>query len=125
MDVVMDAVVVGYVMRALPSIIDIDKCFAKCDDQFREDMTIALLESMVACGAATHRYNEHDKIDEFSATERLVRNWSHVFPGDEFNIDQSEKSCFEFSGTRTRYFNAEWLAPKKLKKLGPLPDWPA
>jgi hypothetical protein len=121
MDVVMDAVVLGYVMRALPSIIDIEKCFAKFDDQSREDMTMGLLESMVACGAATHRYNEQDDADEFSATERLIRNWSHVFPGDVFNIDQSERTCVEFSSVRSRYFNADWLSAKG---IGPLPDWP-
>ena len=118
----MDAVVVGYVQRALASLFDIDKCFAEQDDRFRENVVMALLESMVACGAATHSYDQKQNTDEFYATERLVRNWDQVFPGDKFDIDQSEKNYLEISQKRSRYFNKDWLAPGK---GGTLPVWPS
>jgi hypothetical protein len=86
------------------------------DENSKESKDHALtfiLEGMVASGAATHRYDVKEKVDEFSCTERLIQNWGWVFPGDTLGVSGADWYIIHISGDRSRFFNSEWLVEDK------------
>jgi len=117
MDVKMDAVVKEYTVRALGSLFyGPERVMELVDENSKESKDHALtfiLEGMVASGAATHRYDVKEKVDEFSCTERLIQNWGWVFPGDTLGVSGADWYIIHISGDRSRFFNSEWLVEDK------------
>jgi hypothetical protein len=116
MDVKMDAVVKEYTVRAFGSLFCGPESVMELVDESNESKDHALmfiLEGMVASGAATHRYDVKEKVDEFSCTERLIQNWGWVFPGDTLGVSGADWYIIHISGDRSRFFNSEWLVEDK------------
>lgn len=88
MKIEMDAAVNVYVFRVLAEILG--QKFADQEARSGERAFMCILEGMVASGAAEHRYDESRNLDSSLSTERLLRNWSWVFPGDKFDVARSE-----------------------------------
>jgi hypothetical protein len=125
MRVEIDAAVREYVVRVLASVLHGPQASVKFDEKngsLQERAVMCVLEGMVASGAAEHRYDETREVDEFNSTDRLIQNWSWVFPGDEYCIDRSERQILEMRGKRSRYLNKRWLAPDQ---SNPIPSWPS
>lgn len=118
-----DAVVHGYAFRMVAKILEpmATMRFSKQNHRLLERALMTVLEGMVASGAADHKYDESRNLDSFISTEKLVQNWSWVFPGDKLSINRSERHVFEIKGKRARYFNNRWLAPDP---NNPIPSWP-
>jgi hypothetical protein len=98
---------------------DMDRCHDALNERSRESVIMELLESIVACGAATHSYDQERNIDEFLATERLVQAWGKNPKGRTKNKKVARRT-FHVTGDRSQYFNEDWLAPGK---HDPLPSW--
>jgi hypothetical protein len=112
MEIETDDVVKEYIFRLTSQILPLSKMKRSDKNFLLLERTLMIgLEGMVATGAADHKYDEARKVDSFISTERLVQNWSWMFPGDKFNIDRSKRHVFEIKGKRAKYFNDRWLTP--------------
>jgi hypothetical protein len=119
MEIEIDAAVKVYAFRVLAEILGPE--FSNEGARSQERALMCILEGMVASGAAEHNYDKSRELDSFLSTERLIRNWSWVFPGDQLNVAGSERDVLKIKGKRTRYFNNRWLAPDP---GNPIPSWP-
>jgi len=93
----------------------------KMKEREKDRILMTTLETMVASGVATHRYDLKRKVDEFRCTERLTRHWEWFFPGAQLSFDSSERQIVEISGNRSRYINKNWAV---VDKMDPPPPWP-
>lgn len=119
MKIEIDAAVKVYAFRVIAEILGPE--FENESARLWDRALMRILEGMVASGAAQHKYDEGRDLDSFLSTERLIRNWSWVFPGDKFSVVYSEREIFKVKGKRGRYFNSKWLAPDP---ENPIPSWP-
>jgi hypothetical protein len=119
MKIEMDAAVKVYAFRVLAEIVG--KKFVDENVRFQESALMCVLEGMVASGAAEHKYDRTKDLDSFLSTERLVRNWGWVFPGDTFSLSRDDRDVVKIKGKRNRYFDDSWLAPDR---ENPVPSWP-
>jgi hypothetical protein len=94
---------------------------AEPDNRVKEAIFMGILKALVVSGAAKHHYDELRNIDEFASTDRLIRNWNWVFPGDKDGIDCSEWFVVKIAGKWSRHFD-EWLAPDPDV---PILQWPS
>jgi hypothetical protein len=112
MEIEIDDVVKEYIFRLTSQILPLSKMKRSEKHFLLLERTLMIeLEGMVATGAADDKYDEARKVDSFISAERLVHNWSWMFPGDKFNIDRSKRHVFEIKGKRAKYFNDRWLTP--------------
>jgi hypothetical protein len=82
---------------------------------------MSVLGSAVVSGAASHSYDEQTNIDQFVCTDRLVRNWSWLFPGAKLTASSLQKCLIEIEGSRACYIREGWLAADR---NNPPPPWP-
>lgn len=78
------------------------------EEGMQAKILIAALQSSVRAGAANHRYNSETNTDEFRSTDRLIRNWQHVFPGDQLVESRDELFDVEMPGKRAKLFKKGW-----------------
>jgi hypothetical protein len=120
----MDVVVKEYVMRMMSSMVLGPERLVELPDQvsdrMKERLLMSLLGSAVLSGAANHSYDGQRRVDEFVCTDRLVRNWSWLFPGATLTAVRSEKCLYQIKGSRARYIRDGWLAADNM----PVPPWP-
>ena len=121
----MDVVVKEYAVRMVSSV-----CFGpnrlvelpdQVSERLKERVFMSVLGSAVVSGAASHSYDAQRKIDQFVCTDRLVRNWSWLFPGAKLTADRRQKYLLEIAGSRSRYIREGWLAADS---NNPSPPWP-
>ena len=74
---------------------------------------MSVLGNAVVSGAASHSYDAQRNIDQFVCTDRLVRNWSWLFPGAKLTAGRLQKYLLEIEGSRSRYIREGWLAADK------------
>jgi hypothetical protein len=125
MKIELDAAVHEFMLRMLASILFGPQACVKSDDENERVQELAfmrVLEAMVASGDADHKYDKVRGVDEFKSTDRLIRNWSWVFPGDKFSLNRSRSYSLTISGKRSRYFNSQWAV---IDPNGPPPQWPS
>jgi hypothetical protein len=120
----MDAVVKEYAMRMMSSVAFGPNRLVELPDQvsdrLKERLFMSVLRSSVVSGAASHSYDAQRNVDRFVCTDRLVRNWSWLFPGATLTASRLQKCLLEVGGSRSRYIREGWLANKN----NPLPPWP-
>jgi hypothetical protein len=116
MEIETDVVVKEYTCRLVAQILNPRKKVKNRKNvRLLERAVMIVLEGLVASGAADHSYDEARQLDSFISTDRLVQNWSRMFPSDKLSIDRSKRHVFEMKGKRTKYFNDQWLAPNPNK----------
>lgn len=123
MNVAFDAVVQEYVGRMMGGLFQnlshLDAC---ADDEMKEGVVMSLLTGMVITGAATHRFVHQDSLDEFRATERLIRNWNWMFPGATLRgVNRAAMFYTSIKRPRLSYFSTGWDKPDP---NNPPPGWP-
>jgi hypothetical protein len=125
MDLKMDAVVKEYAVKAMGSLFfgpeSPLELVDENSDESKEQALMTILELMVYSGAATHRYDAKKRVDEFSCTERLIKHWGWVFPGDTLGVSRADSYMIHIRGDRSRFFNSGWLVGDK---DNPPPAWP-
>jgi hypothetical protein len=121
----MDAVVKEYAMRIMSSVVSGPNRLVELPDQvgdrLKERLLMSVLGNAVVSGAASHSYDAQRHIDQFVSTDRLVRNWSWLFPGAKLTADRLQKYPLEIEGSRSRYIREGWLAADR---NNPSPPWP-
>lgn len=115
MIVAMDAVVQEYLWKMIRDLCKNVPSFDECtqgDDAAKEEVIMAMLTGLVVGGLATHRFIRREKLDEFRATQRLIKHWSWLFAGSILQVeDTSEMSYISIERHRSHYFGVGWDKP--------------
>lgn len=124
MNVSFDAVVQEYVGRMISDLCrnmhGLDE-YTEGNDAAKETVVMSLLTGLVVSGGATHRFLRRRKIDEFRATERLIKHWNWMFPGTVLLVDPAEMFYTRIKRHRLTYFSDGW---DQQKPNNPPPPWP-
>lgn len=124
MNVSFDAVVQEYVGRMISDLCSnmpgLDE-YTEGNDAAKEKVVMSLLTGLVVSGGATHRFLRRKKIDEFRATERLIKHWNWMFPGTVLLVDPAEMIYTRIKRHRLTYFSDGWDQPNP---NNPPPPWP-
>lgn len=115
MIVAIDAVVQEYLWKMIRDIcrnVPILNEYTQGDDAAKEEVIMAMLTDLVVRGLATHRFIRREKLDEFRATEQLIKDGSWLFAGSILQVeDPSEMSYISMERHRSHYFSVGWDKP--------------
>jgi hypothetical protein len=89
-----------YALRTLESELNGSNNSKLHDKRIRERAIIAFLKYSISAGWVRHKYNAKRSMEEFRASESLVRRWRHDFPDLEQIVDPSETIIVKIGGKR-------------------------
>lgn len=120
----MDEIVKEYSMRMIHSLMYSKKSdfilTGELDEEMKEDIWMSVLRSMVRSGAATHTFRAEDAMDVFTSTDRLIKNWSWLFPGAKLPSRLTVRGLLKISRDRSHFFADAWT---ETNEKNPLPLW--